>query len=610
MKRRSIAATVRTGSVYAVALATALGARSGLAQPITPTATQTSPATPAQTGSDPGTTSGATTPAGGSNSAQGFAPPNLGQTAPQDPGPQPQAGAPAVQPVRMEAPVARTAPATSARPSTPHDFIDTRITWTFGDDDILTSTGQRVPVSPLPRIADRQQYQLFFDALNSRFAGRENLTHLAMYARAPGFIDRLTTEAGLILRVDLGQLTTGSGNLNQAFYDAGTFLRVAYGLNPSRASDQVSLTFFPFDTDRFRLGYLWDLSWGGNDVFPRRVGPAPGLKLQLDIGGLQLWTGFKTAGIVVPLEVVTQSRDIEIVRVEETQYAALAGGAYRFNENVRFDVSGGYFQQGRFDFPGVRGQQVYLVGGSARLVFSQGLSAGQSLDMRLYRNDPTTPFQAFTPETYTPGRVLWNVSLEGTAIGQNLADINFPGRTAIQTGFAGALQARLKAGYFGAGFTALYRDVPFLLRNVPSFIPFQTLPTDATVDPEFFLAAQVDYAFVRQHLIPSLIVGMQLPASFSSSVREGSLESERTLVIRRAGNFSILPPGEGRVPIISARASMRWDLSTVLAGIFWVQYVLDQNATLLQVDSSGTRQVRIFQAANQLGFGITAQARF
>jgi hypothetical protein len=145
---------------------------------------------------------------------------------------------------------------------------------------------------------------------------------------------------------------------------------------------------------------------------------------------------------------------------------------------------------------------------------------------------------------------------------------------------------------------------------VPSFIPFQTLPTDARVDPELFFAAQFDYAFVRQHLIPSLIVGVQMPAAFSSSVREGSLQSERTLVIRRAGNFSILPPGEQRVPIISARASLRWDLSTVMAGIFWVQYVLDQNATLLQVDASGTRQVRIFQAANQLGFGITAQARF
>ncbi len=491
-----------------------------------------------------------------------------------------------------------------------HDFIDTRITWTFGDDDILASTGQRVPVSPLPRIGDRPQYQLFFDALNSRFAGRENLTHLAMYARAPGFIPRLNTEAALVLRFDIGQLTSGSGNLNQALYDAGTFLRVAYNVNPGRPRDEVAVTFFPFDTDRFRLGYLWDLSWGGNSIFPRRVGPAPGVRVSLDIGGLSLWAGFKTSGIVVPLEVVTDSRDIEVVRVEETQYGVLGGLGYRANDMFRFDISGGWFQQGRFDLPGVRGLGVYIFGASARAVLSQGLQSAQSLDMRLYRNDPTAPFVAFAPETYAPGRVQWALSAELTAQAQNLADVSNPGRTAMQGGFAGAAQFRLKAGYFGAGLTALFRDVPFLLRDVPSFIPYQTIPTDATVNPELFFAGQIDYALTRAHLTPSLIVGVQLPATFSSTVREGSLLSQRTLVIRRAGNFSILPPGENAVPIISARASLRWDLSRIMAGIIWIQYVADQNSTLLQVDSSGTRQVRIFQSANQLGFGITAQARF
>ena len=56
-------------------------------------------------------------------------------------------------------------------------------------DDVLAPTGQRVPVSQLPSIGDRPQYQLFFDALNSRFSGRENLTHLVMYKKLPSFID-------------------------------------------------------------------------------------------------------------------------------------------------------------------------------------------------------------------------------------------------------------------------------------------------------------------------------------------------------------------------------------------------------------------------------------
>ena len=533
------------------------------------------------------------------------------QPAPIAPGPRPPvAGALPPASATGAMPGSAAADLSAGLSRTSHDFIDTRITWTFGDDDVLTATGQRVPVSPEVRIGDRQQYQLFFDALNSRFAGRENLTHLAMYARAPGFIPRVNTEAALVLRFDIGQLSTGTGNLNQALYDAGTYLRVSYALDPARPTDALALTFFPFDTDRFRLGYLWDLSWGGNDVFPRRVGPAPGLKLSLDLGPFSAWAGFKTAGIVVPLEVITSSRDIEIVRVEETQYAGLGGLGLRVGDIFRFDVGGGWFAQGRFDFPGVRGLPVYLFGGSARALFSQGLRTTQSLDMMLYRNDPTAPFVAFAPETYTPGRVAWSVSAEAAVLAQNLADIATPGATALQPGIAGAIQGRVKVGYLGASVTGLYRDPSFILRNVPSFIPFQTFPADAQVNPEFFVAGQVDYAFTAAHLVPSVIVGMQFPATFSAQVTEGSLQSLRTLVIRRAGNFSVLPPGDAAVPILSARASLRWDLSTIMAGIAWAQYVYDGNATLLQVDATGTRQVRVFQRPDQLGFGITMQARF
>ncbi|MDP3275256.1 MAG: hypothetical protein Q8Q09_08690 [Deltaproteobacteria bacterium] len=490
------------------------------------------------------------------------------------------------------------------------DFLDTRLTWTFGDDDVLQATGQRVPISGLPAIGDRSQYQLFFDALNSRFAGRENLTHLVMYARAPGFIPRVITEASLVLRFDLGQLATNSGNLTQALYDAGTYLRLLYQTNLSRPTDGLSVTFFPFDTDRFRVGYLWDLSWGGNDIFPRRVGGAPGVRFAYDSGVFSAWAGFKTAQIVVPLPVVVNSGDIEVVRVQETQYAGLAGVSIRPADIFRLDASGGFFQQGAFDFPGLRGKPAFIFGGSVRAVLNQGMPAATSIDMMLYRNHPDFPMQLFRPESYTPGRVTWNVSGELAVVDQQLADINAPGRTNYQLGLAGALQGRVKIGYLNLGATALYRDVAFLLRNVPSFIPFQTFPTDAQLTPEFFFAANADYRIPSANLTPSIIVGLQLPATFGSVVREGSLESARTLVIRRAGNFSILPPGERAIPIVSVRAAMRWDLSSIFGIIGWVQYVRDQNATLLQVDASATRQVRIFQAADQFGFGVAAQARY
>src|SRR5687767_1350308 len=41
------------------------------------------------------------------------------------------------------------------------DFMDTRLTWVIGDDDVLKQTGQAFPLSPNVSIGDRRQYRLF-----------------------------------------------------------------------------------------------------------------------------------------------------------------------------------------------------------------------------------------------------------------------------------------------------------------------------------------------------------------------------------------------------------------------------------------------------------------
>ena len=112
--------------------------------------------------------------------------------------------------------------------------MDTRLSWTFGDDDFLHPTGELIPLSPTWSVGDRPQYRLFFDALNSRYAGRENLTHLVMYKKMPGFIPHLTTEAAIVLRFDLDQLAANTGNLNQALYDTGSYLRLFYNTGQRR----------------------------------------------------------------------------------------------------------------------------------------------------------------------------------------------------------------------------------------------------------------------------------------------------------------------------------------------------------------------------------------
>jgi hypothetical protein len=516
------------------------------------------------------------------------------------------------------------------------DFMDTRLTWTFGDDDILHRTGSTQPLSPLPGIGERPGYRLFFDNLNSRFTGRENLTHLVMYRKMPGFIPNLDTEAALVLRFDMQALAANNNNVNQALYDSGSYLRLFYKTGERhalKAKYGVSMVFFPLDTDRFRLGYLYEISWGGTNaarnesIFPRIVGASPGLKIQYDGPGFYFFGGFKTAQIVQPQTNLrpganASGSEVEVVRVAETNYGFLGGAGADFGELVHADAGVGYFQQGRFEFPDLRpppdtdrqAPRVFTYGGSARLVFHKNMATPQSIDFLLYRNDPAAPMLLFKNETYKPNEFAYSIALEGSQLNQNLHDPDpqKTGATRIQGARAAAVQGVIKAGYARIGLAAIYRDLPFVLRNVPSFVPFEALDTKSTkTQQELFFAGSVDYYFDKLHLRPGLGGGVQLPATFSAESTVGNASAERTVVVRNQGNVSILPLGARRKPIYQARLSLRWDLSEIFAAITWLQVVHDPDATIVTRDpTEGTIGIRTFQSSTFFGFGATLQARY
>jgi hypothetical protein len=502
------------------------------------------------------------------------------------------------------------------------NFMDTRLTWTLGDDDVLHATGLAYPLSPNVSIGDRPQYRLFFDNLNSRFSGRENITHLVMYKKLPGFIGNLDTEAALVLRVDLAQLATGTGNLNAAFYDAGSNLRLMYVTrrgDGAKVKDQgADLTLFPLDTDRFRLGYLYDISWGGSaayinqSIFPRIRGGAPGLKLGFTGDGFNVFAGLKTASITQVTQVMAPgTNEVETIKIAETNYGVLGGGGVDFTDNVRLDVGGGYFQQGTFELPDVFGKRVYTYGASGRLVVHDGMPVPASVDFLLYRNDPNAPMLLFKPESYRAGELAWAVSAEGSRLEQNLKDYDVPGATRLQHGNAGAMQAVLKAGYARASLTGIFRDLPFVMRSQPGYIPFQTLPADARTESEMFFATAADYHLPGLKLTPGIGGGIKFPSTFSSVSASQFGAIARTVVVREQGNIAILPNGKGRVPIVQARLSLRWDISEMMSAVLWAQLIHDNNATFVERDpSEGTLTLRVFVKPDFVGFGSSFQARF
>jgi hypothetical protein len=501
------------------------------------------------------------------------------------------------------------------------NFMDTRLTWTFGDDDVLHSTGELTPLSPTFSIGDRPQYRLFFDNLNSRFAGRENITHLVLYKKLPGFIPNLTTEASVVLRFDLASLAANTGSLNNALYDSGSYIRLFYKTGgDDKKPAGISAVFFPLDTDRVRLGYLYDISWGGTaaninqSIFPRIQGSSPGLKVQFDVPNVAYaYAAFKTAQIVQPVQVLNPGgeNDVETVRVGETNYGIMGGGGFDPASFLRFDLGGGYFQQGKFDLEDVRGQPVYTYGGSARMVVHDNMPVPQSIDFQLYRNDPMAPMSLFALPKYEPGKVSWAASIEGDVLMQHLKNYDQAGKTKDQAAFATAIQGVLTAGYLRVSATGIVRDLNFVVRNVPGFIPFQTLPSTAKTDLELFAALAADYHIAGAHLTPGISGGFQLPSTFTSEFTDGAIQGSRTIVVRSQGDQAILPYGKGRTAIVQGRLSLRWDISTFLAMVGWMQLVYDNNATLVVRDPvEGTASLRVFQSPTRLGFGAALQARF
>lgn len=501
------------------------------------------------------------------------------------------------------------------------DFMDTRLTWTIGDDDVLHATGETTPLSPNVSIGDRRRYRLFFDNLNSQFGGRENLTHLVLYKKMPGFIDNLETEASLVLRFDLANLASGSNNLNSSLYDAGSFIRIFYQFDRSEDGPTgLGLTLFPIDTDRMRLGYLYDISWGGTNprinqsIFPRIQGSSPGFKLQFDHPYFYVYGGMKTAQIVQIEEILTPGvSEVEVIRVGQTNYGFLGGAGAKITDYANLDAGFGYFQQGKFDLPDVLGEDVFTFGFSGRAtVHDADSKAGTSADFTLYRNDPMKADKLLAPIDPPEDELKWKLSVEYANLFQNLKDFDQPGETALQQARAAAAQAAVSYGGFGVVVSGIYRDLQFVLRNVPSFVPFETLPNEADTGDEFFIAASTDYHFSGPKLTPGIGFGLQFPATFqTTSIDVAGNTIGRTVVIRQQGDQSILPQDAEAVPIVQARASLRWDISPMLNTIGWMQFIRDNNATFVERDpNEGTVALRNFSSPNFLGFGASFQARF
>lgn len=479
-------------------------------------------------------------------------------------------------------------------------FTDVRLNFTLTNENILAKPGETIPSVPGWRLGRPNSLgTLFFDNYDTRFSGYETMSNAIMYRNFRK--DHAELEGGLVLRLN------EFGPNNIAISDAGSYLVASYWKDPEHKDPtRYSLTVFPVSADRFRLGYSYRLSWGGNDEYRLTVPQYQergGLKLQYDTDKAYAFVGAKTATVL--------DADTSEARAV---FGFLAGAGYDLSPMVRAEINGGIFDRGSNQLEDVKSEEVYLYGASVQLSAHKGMPVQSSIDYKLYKYDPERIGRVFQKAKY-PGGTSWLVMGEATYLGQTLKDPEKSGSTKVQSGFAGDVNVRAMVDRMRLRVDLQYRDLAFILHSVPSLPTYSDFPTIYDRTPNFFAAAGVDKNYDGK-LTLGLIVGVELPATLTSPVGiPGSLTEtgKSTAVIRNNGGqtlINVLPAGEKAAPAYAFKASGQYDLGEIFAFLVDVYFSYDPNQTRLRRDNPEDVFQYEFGEFNQLGTNVTFQAKF
>jgi hypothetical protein len=480
-------------------------------------------------------------------------------------------------------------------------FMDTRLAFTLSNENLLAKPGETNPSVPGWRFGTPNSLGvLFFDNYDTRYSGFETLSHATMYREYSH--GHLQAEAGLVFRID--DLSETHLNLS----DDGSYITVSDWKDPTHKDPtRVSLTAFPVSSDRFRLGYSYRLSWGGNPEYKQAKSSVPGVKLQYDGPSMYAFVGAKSAVVVDP-------RD----NLDKSVLAVLAGVGVDPFSMLRLEVNGGYFDRGHNQLQDVQDDKVRLYGASVQASLHQGMPLRSSVDYRLYKFNGESIGGLFAPEIY-PGGLSWLAQSEFTVLGQTLKDPEATGATVKQFGKAGDLNVRVKIDRLRLRLDLSYRDLAFILHSQPSLPSYEDFPKAYTTSADYFAALGVDNNW-GDWLTLGLIAGVEKPATLTSPTGIPGFETDAmgssTAVVHNDNVdtlITILPAGRDALPQYALKATAKVDFAKIFSAIVEVFYSYDRNQTRSRQACSDPEQCPLeYQSGefNQLGVNATLQARF
>lgn len=483
-------------------------------------------------------------------------------------------------------------------------FMDTRVAFTLTNENMLAKPGETIPSVPGWRFGVPNSLGvLFFDNYDSKYSGFETLTHATMYRSYSR--GHLQAEGAVVLRFN--ELTENSIPLS----DAGSYIVLSNWKDPTHKDPtRISLTAFPVSADRFRLGYSYRLSWGGNPEYRRARSSTPGMKLQYDFPQGYAFVGAKSGVIVDP-------KDNE----QKTALAGLVGAGFDPTDMVRLEFNGGVFDRGYNELQDVQGEKVYLYGGSVQASIHKGMPLRSSVDYKLYKFNGEQVSQLFSPEKY-PGGLSWLAMAEFTVLGQTLKDADKTGATKTQIGKAGDLNVRVKMDRVRLRLDLSFRDLAFILHSQPSLPPYSDFPSAYDIQPNLFAAAGVDKNW-GDWLTLGVIAGVERPATLTAPkgvvpVPGGGTDAMGTsTAVVRNNNIdtliTILPEGKSVAPQLALKGSVKVDFAKIFSAVVELFYSYDPNQTRYERTCNDPDQCPFaykFGEFNQLGLNATLQARF
>lgn len=484
-----------------------------------------------------------------------------------------------------------------ASPATASDFMDVWVTTAFEDSNVLAGPDA---YSPSPNFVNRGN-STFFENYENRTTDDVTRSSLVLYRKDDGFVKNVVTEAAFALRLSDSIDPRNSFN-SLKLEDDGSYVNVAYKIG-GKDDHRIGLTGYAVNADRFRLGYSYDLTWGGRSMFVFDPGVAPGVRLQYQKGSFYTFVGAKaTVGDYV--DKVTN------VGYLQAYYGGMAGLGGEIGDHLRLEAGAGSFQQGQLLAEAsatspLYGEFIKAVGvcGQVSVRTNPELDYIVSNELKLYRNAPQ-----FMRDTYITHRTLEGAGLlvqaEGNYLAHNLLDPEKTDSTTVEGAFAGDVQALFVAGATEIGADFVYKDLSYIVFNIPGLTSGYATPASQETSPQIYGRARVGHYFEKAHLTPSLGAGLMQPAAYKTG--------DGYYVQFDAQNVYPVPAGQQPAALLSSVVGLQWDVSKSVVGVGEVLYTLNNNlSNFVQIDEElGEYQLAPGNWRNQVGFNLMLRARF